>query len=237
MFSMLKLPSHREQHATGRTGWLRASVLGANDGLVSTASLILGVASAGADRGAVITAGIAGLAAGAMSMAAGEYVSVSSQRDAERADLARETRELQDDPEGEMAELAGIYEDRGLSPELSRQVAEELSKGDVLAAHAREELGITDYAQARPMQAAVASALSFAVGAMLPLLAVLPPYGQAARIWVTVAVTLVGLVLLGAVGAMLGKAPVLRAAARVVFWGAAAMAITSLIGALVGTAV
>jgi VIT1/CCC1 family predicted Fe2+/Mn2+ transporter len=158
MFAMLKPPSHREHHATGRTGWLRASVLGANDGLVSTASLILGVASAGADRGAVITAGIAGLAAGAMSMAAGEYVSVSSQRDAERADLARETRELQDDPEGEMAELAGIYEARGLSPELSWQVAEELSKGDVLAAHARDELGITDYAQARPMQAAVASA-------------------------------------------------------------------------------
>lgn len=231
------LPSHLEQHATGRTGWLRAAVLGANDGLVSTASLVLGVAASGADRGVVITAGIAGLVAGSMSMAAGEYVSVSSQRDAERADIARETQELADDPEGELDELAGIYEERGLSPELAREVAEELSKGDVLSVHAREELGITDYAKARPLQAAVASALSFAIGALLPLLAVLPSYGQAERIWVTVVVTVIGLIILGAAGAMLGKAPVLRASARVLFWGVAAMAITSLIGSLVGAAV
>lgn len=212
-------------------------MLGANDGLVSTASLVLGVASSGASQGAVITAGVAGLAAGAMSMAAGEYVSVSSQRDAERADVEREDAELRADPAGELAELAGIYEARGLSPDLSRQVAEELTERDALAAHSRDELGITDYAQARPLQAAVASAVSFAVGAALPLIAVLPPYGQAERIWVTVLVTLVGLVLLGSAGAVLGRAHVARAAARVVFWGAAAMLVTSLIGALVGTAV
>lgn len=231
------LPSHLEQHATGRTSWLRAAVLGANDGLVSTASLVLGVAASGADRSAVITAGIAGLVAGAMSMAAGEYVSVSSQRDAERSDLAREKRELADDPDSELDELAGIYEERGLSPRLAREVAEELSKGDVLAVHARDELGITDYAKARPLQAAIASALSFALGAALPLIAVLPPYGQAERIWVTVVVTIIGLIILGAAGAILGRAPVVRAAARVLFWGVAAMAITSAIGLLVGTAV
>lgn len=231
------LPSHLEQHATGRTSWLRAAVLGANDGLVSTASLVLGVAASGADRSAVITAGIAGLVAGAMSMAAGEYVSVSSQRDAERADLERERRELADDPDSELDELTGIYEERGLSPRLAREVAEELSKGDVLAVHARDELGITDYAKARPLQAAIASALSFALGAALPLIAVLPPYGQAERIWVTVVVTIIGLIILGAAGAILGRAPVVRAAARVLFWGVAAMAITSAIGLLVGTAV
>jgi len=231
------LPSHLEQHATGRTSWLRAAVLGANDGLVSTASLVLGVAASGADRSAVITAGIAGLVAGAMSMAAGEYVSVSSQRDAERADLERERRELADDPDSELDELTVIYEERGLSPRLAREVAEELSKGDVLAVHARDELGITDYAKARPLQAAIASALSFALGAALPLIAVLPPYGQAERIWVTVVVTIIGLIILGAAGAMLGRAPVVRAAARVLFWGVAAMAITSAIGLLVGTAV
>ncbi len=228
---------HHEGHATGRAGWLRAAVLGANDGLVSTASLILGVASAGASRGGVITAGVAGLVAGAMSMAAGEYVSVSSQRDSERADLVREQRELDADPQGEPEELSGIYEERGLSPALARQVAEELSNGDALSAHARDELGITDYAAARPLQAAVASALSFAVGAIIPLAAVLPPYGTAARIWVTVVVTVLGLMALGAAGAILGKAPVLRASARVLFWGVAAMAVTSLIGALVGAAV
>lgn len=237
--ALFRLPrtQHEEKHATGRSGWLRAAVLGANDGLVSTASLILGVASAGASRGSVITAGIAGLAAGAMSMAAGEYVSVSSQRDSERADLAREERELADDPVGELDELTDIYEGRGLSAPLARQVAEELSRGDALAAHARDELGITEYAAARPLQAAVASALSFAVGAAIPLIAVLPPYGAAARIWVTVLVTMLGLIALGAAGAILGKAPVLRASARVLLWGVAAMAVTSLIGALVGAAV
>jgi VIT1/CCC1 family predicted Fe2+/Mn2+ transporter len=227
---------HQEAHATGRAGWLRAAVLGANDGLVSTASLILGVASAGASRGSVITAGVAGLVAGAMSMAAGEYVSVSSQRDSERADLVREQRELDADPIAELEELTGIYEERGLSPALAREVAEELSNGDALAAHARDELGITDYAAARPLQAAVASAFSFAVGAIIPLIAVLPPYGPTARVWVTVVVTVLGLIALGAAGAILGKAPVLRASARVLFWGVAAMAVTSLIGALVGTA-
>jgi VIT1/CCC1 family predicted Fe2+/Mn2+ transporter len=185
----------------------------------------------------VITAGVAGLVAGAMSMAAGEYVSVSSQRDSERADLVREQRELDADPQGELEELSGIYEERGLSPALARQVAEELSNGDALSAHARDELGITDYAAARPLQAAVASALSFAVGAIIPLAAVLPAYGTAARIWVTVVVTVLGLMALGAAGAILGKAPVLRASARVLFWGVAAMAVTSLIGALVGAAV
>ncbi len=231
------LPFHAELHTTDRTGWLRAAVLGANDGLVSTASLVLGVAAAGGSRGAVITAGIAGLAAGAMSMASGEYVSVSSQRDAERADLARERRELEEDPDGELAELAGIYEERGISPALAQQVAEELTAGDVLAAHARDELGLAEDALARPVQAAVASAVAFSVGAVLPLLAVMPNYGSASRIWAIVAVTLVGLVVLGAAGAVLGRAPKVRASLRVVMWGTAAMLVTSLIGLAVGAAV
>lgn len=229
--------SHSEGHTTDRTGWLRAAVLGANDGLVSTASLVLGVAAAGGSRGAVITAGIAGLAAGAMSMASGEYVSVSSQRDAERADLVREQRELDKDPDGEMAELAGIYEARGISPALAKRVAQELTAGDVLAAHARDELGLAEDDLARPVQAAVASAVSFSVGAILPLLAVMPDYGSAARIWAVVIVTLIGLVVLGAAGAVLGRAPKVRASLRVVLWGAAAMLVTSLIGLAVGAAI
>lgn len=229
--------SHSEGHTTDRTGWLRAAVLGANDGLVSTASLVLGVAAAGGSRGAVITAGIAGLAAGAMSMASGEYVSVSSQRDAERADLVREQRELDKDPDGEMAELAGIYEARGISPALAKRVAQELTAGDVLAAHARDELGLAEDDLARPVQAAVASAVSFSVGAILPLLAVMPDYGSAARIWAVIIVTLIGLVVLGAAGAVLGRAPKVRASVRVVLWGAAAMLVTSLIGLAVGAAI
>lgn len=229
--------SHSEGHTTDRTGWLRAAVLGANDGLVSTASLVLGVAAAGGSRGAVITAGIAGLAAGAMSMASGEYVSVSSQRDAERADLVREQRELDKDPDGEMAELAGIYEARGISPALAKRVAQELTAGDVLAAHARDELGLAEDDLARPVQAAVASAVSFSVGAILPLLAVMPDYGSAARIWAVIIITLIGLVVLGAAGAVLGRAPKVRASVRVVLWGAAAMLVTSLIGLAVGAAI
>lgn len=229
--------SHSEVHTTDRTGWLRAAVLGANDGLVSTASLVLGVAAAGGSHGAVITAGIAGLAAGAMSMASGEYVSVSSQRDAERADLVREQRELDQDPDGEMAELASIYRARGISPALAKRVAEELTAGDVLAAHARDELGLAEDDLARPVQAAVASAVSFSVGAILPLLAVTPDYGSAARIWAIVIVTLIGLVVLGAAGAVLGRAPKVRASLRVVLWGAAAMLVTSLIGLAVGAAI
>ena len=231
---MALLPSHGELHTTGRTGWLRAAVLGANDGLLSTASLVLGVAAAGGDRSALLTAGIAGLAAGAMSMASGEYVSVSSQRDAERADLARE---LEDDPEGELDELADIYEARGISPALARQVAEELSEGDRLVVHARDELGLDQNALARPIQAAVASAVSFSVGAMIPIVVCLPSYDSTARIWTIVVATIIGLILLGAVGARLGRAPLFRASARVVMWGVAAMAVTSAIGALVGTAV
>lgn len=234
---MALLPSHGELHTTGRTGWLRAAVLGANDGLLSTASLVLGVAAAGGDRAALLTAGIAGLAAGAMSMASGEYVSVSSQRDAERADLAREAQELEDDPEGELDELADIYEARGISPALARQVAEELSEGDRLVVHARDELGLDQNALARPVQAAVASAMSFSVGAIIPIIVCLPSYGSTARIWTIVVATIIGLILLGAVGARLGRAPLFRAAARVVMWGVAAMAVTSAIGVLVGTAV
>ena len=227
---------HPERHLSHRTGWLRAAVLGANDGILSTASLVLGVAAAGASRSAIVTAGVAGLVAGAMSMAAGEYVSVSSQRDTERADLARETRELEETPEAELDELAGIYQARGLSEPLARQVAEELSRGDRLRVHARDELGFDVDALARPFQAAWTSALSFAAGAAIPLLAIaLAPAG--ARIAVAIAVTLVALAGLGVAGARLGGAPILRAAGRVVLGGAFAMGITMAIGALVGTAV
>ncbi|MGD9572968.1 MAG: VIT family protein [Thermoleophilia bacterium] len=225
-----------ERHLSHREGWLRAAVLGANDGILSTAGLVLGVASSGASVAAIATAGLAGAAAGALSMAAGEYVSVSSQRDAERADLALERRELAEDPEGEMEELAEIYEGRGLDPGLAHEVAEELSRGDTLAAHARDELGIDTKHMARPFQAAWSSAVSFTLGAALPLVAILAT-PEAARIPVTVVVTLVALAILGAVGARLGGAPVGRAALRVAAWGAVAMALTSAIGAAVGTAV
>jgi VIT1/CCC1 family predicted Fe2+/Mn2+ transporter len=211
-------------------------VLGANDGIVSTASLVLGVAASGASRDAIVTAGIAGLMAGALSMAAGEYVSVSSQRDAEEADLRLEARELSADPRGELRELAEIYESRGLSPELAMEVASSLSRGDALAAHARDELGQAEQGRARPLQAAWASALSFAVGAILPLLAIgVTP--ASARVAICVGVTLLALALLGDTGARLGGAPRLRATLRVLVWGALAMAATAAIGALVGTAV
>src|SRR4051794_28228426 len=224
-----------ETHLSHRSNWLRAAVLGANDGIVSTASLILGVASSGASRAAIVTAGTAGLVAGALSMAAGEYVSVSSQRDAEQADLTVEERELRDDPEGELRELGLIYERRGLAPELAAQVADALTVHGALEAHARDELGLDEQRLARPLQAAWASALSFSVGAALPLLSVaLTPAG--ARIPVTVAVTLLALGLLGDLGARLGGAPRGPATVRVVVWGAIAMAITVGIGALVGTA-
>jgi len=225
----------KERHLSHRSAWLRASVLGADDGILSTASLVLGVAAAGSGRSAIVTAGIAGLVAGAMSMAAGEYVSVSSQRDVERADLALELRELEESPREELEELAGIYRERGLSDALAWQVAQELSSGDRLAVHARDELGFDLDNLARPRQAALASAISFASGAVLPLVAI--AFAPAsARVAVAIVVTLVALAALGAVGAHLGGAPKLPAVARVMFWGAAAMAVTMGIGALIGTA-
>jgi VIT1/CCC1 family predicted Fe2+/Mn2+ transporter len=226
--------SRREVHLSHRSNWLRAAVLGANDGILSTASLVLGVAASGASGAAIVTAGSAGLVAGALSMAAGEYVSVSSQRDAEQADIRLEARELHRDPGGELRELAGVYEQRGLPPALANEVAATLSRGGALAAHARDELGLDEARRARPFQAAWTSALSFAAGAALPLLAVaVTPDG--ARVAVTVAVTLTALALLGDLGARLGGAPRIRATIRVLAWGAVAMAITAGIGTLVGT--
>ena len=230
------MPVRSEGHLSHRGGWLRAAVLGANDGILSTAGLVLGVAAANASTSAIATAGIAGLVAGALSMAAGEFVSVSSQRDVELADLSLERRELEEDPEGELRELAAIYQGRGLSPGLAQRVAEELSAGDRLAVHARDELGFDEDDLARPVQAAWSSAVSFSIGAALPLLAItLTPSGI--RISFTVIVTLIALAALGAVGARLGGAPLMRAAVRVSAWGAVAMALTYAIGALVGTAV
>jgi VIT1/CCC1 family predicted Fe2+/Mn2+ transporter len=227
---------HSEGHLSHRGGWLRAAVLGANDGILSTAGLVLGVAAANASTSAIATAGIAGLVAGGLSMAAGEFVSVSSQRDVEVADLALERRELEEDPEGELRELAGIYRERGLSAELAQQVALELSAGDRLAVHARDELGFDEGMMAKPLQAAWSSAISFSLGALVPLLAItLMPKGI--RVWATVLITLAALAALGAAGARLGGAPLLRAAARVSMWGAVAMALTYAIGALVGTTV
>jgi VIT1/CCC1 family predicted Fe2+/Mn2+ transporter len=226
--------SRPEVHLSHRSNWLRAAVLGANDGIVSTASLVLGVAASGASGAAIVTAGIAGLVAGALSMAAGEYVSVSSQRDAERADIRLEERELRSDPQGELRELAGFYEQRGLPPALASEVALALSSRGALQAHLRDELGLDERRLARPFQAAWASALSFSAGAALPLLAVAAtPAG--ARVAATVVVTLVALGLLGDLGARLGGAPRRHATVRVLAWGAAAMAITAGIGALVGS--
>ena len=227
---------HSEGHLGHRGGWLRAAVLGANDGILSTAGLVLGVAAADSSTSAIATAGLAGLVAGALSMAAGEFVSVSSQRDVELADLNLERRELAEDPEGELRELAAIYEGRGLSAELAQRVAEELSGGDRLAVHARDELGIEQDTLARPLQAAWSSAVSFSLGAALPLLAITLT-STGIRIPFTVIVTLIALAALGAVGARLGGAPLLRAALRVSTWGAVAMALTYAIGALVGTSV
>lgn len=228
--------SHPERHAVSRIGWLRAAVLGANDGIVSTASLLLGVAAAGAQRDAILLAGAAGLVAGAMSMAAGEYVSVSSQSDTERADLARETRELAEQPEAERAELIAIYEARGVDHVTAMSVADQMMARDALGAHARDELGLTETATARPLQAAMASALTFAVGAALPLLVVVlaPPELLPAMI---VASSLVLLAGLGVLGAWAGKAPIGPSVLRVTFWGALAMAMTAAIGKLAGTVV
>jgi VIT1/CCC1 family predicted Fe2+/Mn2+ transporter len=226
--------SRPEVHLSHRSNWLRAAVLGANDGILSTASLVLGVAASGASGTAIVTAGVAGLVAGALSMAAGEYVSVSSQRDAEQADLRLEQRELSRDPSGELSELAGIYERRGLAPALARDVALALSRRGALEAHARDELGLDEARLARPFQAAWTSALSFSSGAALPLVAVAVTPASA-RVAATVVVTLVALALLGDLGARLGGAPRRRATLRVVAWGAVAMAVTAGIGAVVGT--
>jgi vacuolar iron transporter family protein len=228
--------SHRERHRTGSIGWLRAAVLGANDGIVSTASLVLGVAAAHATHADVMVAGIAGLAAGAMSMAAGEYVSVRSQADSEDAALALEKRELETDSEGEHNELTAIYEQRGLDPDLARQVAEQLMLHDALGAHARDELGLSEVLGARPIQAALTSAASFAVGAAMPLLAAFA-VSDRMLIGVVSATSLAFLAVLGGLAAKVGGAPVGTAALRVTFWGALAMAITAGVGALFGTAV
>lgn len=225
---------HVERHRTHRVGWLRAAVLGANDGIVSTASLVLGVAAAGATVADVLVAGVAGLVAGAMSMAAGEYVSVSSQADTETADLARERKELATSPRQEHAELAAIYVSRGLDASLADEVATQLMRHDALGAHARDELGISATLAARPVQAALASAATFAVGATLPLLLVLLPVGSLT--WSVGGGSLACLAALGSVAARAGGAPIAKAAARVTFWGALAMALTAGVGALFGVA-
>lgn len=233
---MSRLKSHTENHLVDRIGWLRAAVLGANDGIVSTASLIVGVAAASAKSSDILIAGVAGLVAGAMSMAAGEYVSVSSQSDTERADLARESKELTDDLDFEREELAQIYVKRGVDHDLAVRVADQLMAKDALGAHARDELGISEITTARPVQAAFTSAATFAIGAAMPLLMVLiSPVSS--LIPVVTAASLAFLALLGAIGAQAGGADILRATARVTFWGALAMALTAGIGALFGTVV
>lgn len=227
---------HHEKHKTQKTGWLRAAVLGANDGIVSTASLIVGIAASGSDHQTILLAGVAGLVAGAMSMAAGEYVSVSTQSDTEKADLAMEQKELLRNPHGETKELAEIYIERGLDEDLAYKVAEQLMAKDALGAHARDEIGITEAMTAQPIQAALASAASFAVGAFLPLaaamIAPLPLLG-----WIVSIASLLFLALLGAVAAKTGGAKIWKGALRVTFWSAAAMALTALVGSLFGTKV
>jgi VIT1/CCC1 family predicted Fe2+/Mn2+ transporter len=226
---------HTERHLVQRIGWLRAAVLGANDGIVSTASLIVGVAAASQGRSEILVAGLAGLVAGAMSMAAGEYVSVSSQSDTEGADLARERQELATQPELEVEELAGLYAARGVEPALARQVATQLMAKDALGAHARDELGISEFTTARPIQAALTSAMTFAAGATLPLVtATLAP--QAAITPAVSAASILFLAILGALGAKVGGASVFKGVARVTFWGAAAMALTAGVGLLFGVA-
>ena len=233
---MSRLRTHPENHLVDRIGWLRAAVLGANDGIVSTASLIVGVASASAQPGDILIAGVAGLVAGAMSMAAGEYVSVSSQSDTEQADLARERKELSENIEFEREELAQIYVKRGVDHELARKVADQLMAKDALGAHARDELGISEITTARPVQAALTSAATFAVGASMPLLMVL--ISPESYLVPAVSVASLGfLALLGAIGAKAGGADVLKATARVTFWGALAMALTAGIGSIFGTVV
>jgi VIT1/CCC1 family predicted Fe2+/Mn2+ transporter len=227
---------HRERHLIERIGWLRAAVLGANDGIISTASLILGVAAAASPKSGILLAGIAALVAGAMSMAAGEYVSVSSQSDTEQADLARERKELRDDPKAEQEELTEIYVRRGLDRELAQWVARELMDKDALGAHARDELGISAVSAARPIQAALTSAVTFSAGAAMPLAAVILLPAQSLVLGVS-ACSLVCLAVLGAVGAQTGGAHIFRAALRVTFWGAIAMGVTAGIGLLVGKAI
>jgi VIT1/CCC1 family predicted Fe2+/Mn2+ transporter len=225
---------HRELHRTERISWLRAAVLGANDGIVSTASLIVGVAASQAGRDQILVAGVAGLVAGALSMAAGEYVSVSSQADTERADMARERQELVTAPAAEENELASIYVQRGLDPELARTVAQQLMSRDALKAHARDELGLSDELSARPFQAAFASAATFAIGAVLPVLTAMLAPSASVAIGVTV-VSLLSLAALGAVAGQIGGASAVVGAARVAFWGALAMAVTAGVGRLFGT--
>lgn len=227
---------HREFHRAGRIGWLRAAVLGANDGIISVASLVVGVAAAGASKSDVLLTGVAGLVAGAMSMAAGEYVSVQTQADTEKADMEKEKREIETEPEHELEELVGIYEDRGLDQPLARLVAEKFMKNDALGAHARDELGITEALRARPLQAAFASAVSFVSGAIIPIAAALlaPSHRVATASSVTALVTLV---ILGGTAAYAGGASVVRGAVRVAFWGALAMAFTAAVGRLVGAVI
>ena len=222
---------HAEHHRSEHAGWLRAAVLGANDGIVSVAGLVVGIAASGASHGVVLASGIAGMVAGAMSMAAGEYVSVQSQADTERADIAKETRELAEDPDSELAELTHIYVKRGLKPELAHQVAVQLTAHDALGSHARDELGITETLRARPLQAALASAGAFAVGSLLPIAAVLlaPPTQLQP---VAIATTLIALSVSGALAAWTGGASIARGAVRVVFWGALAMGAAGVVGRL-----
>jgi len=233
---MSRLNRHPESHLVSRIGWLRAAVLGANDGIVSTASLIVGVAAAASAHSDILIAGIAGLVAGAMSMAAGEYVSVSSQSDTEQADLARERKELAENVEFEVDELADMYVGRGVEPSLARQVAQQLMAKDALEAHARDELGISEFTTARPVQAALTSAATFAAGAAMPLVMVLITPLSLLVPLVSLS-SLIFLGVLGAIGAMAGGANIVRATARVTFWGALAMALTAGIGKLVGTVV
>lgn len=227
---------HDEHHRSRRIGWIRATVLGANDGIVSIASLIVGVAAADPSRSAVLTAGAAGLAAGALSMAVGEYVSVSSQRDTERSDVAMERRELAMNPSSELEELTRIYQHRGLEPTLASEVARQLTEHDALGAHVRDELGITEAAQARPLQAAGSSAASFLVGGALPLLGAIVASSDA-RFWIVAAATLLALALLGMFGARVGGAPQAPAALRIVVLGTVALLVSAAIGAAVGTIV
>lgn len=222
---------HREDHRSERAGWLRAAVLGANDGIISVAGLVVAVAASGASQATILTSGIAGVVAGAMSMAAGEYVSVQSQADIQYADIVKETRELAEDPDNELFELTGIYTRRGLAPQLARQVAEQLTAHDALATHARDELGITEALRARPLQAALASAAAFALGSALPIAAVLlAPAGRVAA--VTIAATIASLFVSGGLAAYVGGASITRGALRVTFWGALAMAAAWLVGHL-----
>ncbi len=227
---------HEETHAVTRIGWMRAAILGANDGIVSTASLIAGVAAAGATPSSILVTGTAGLVAGAMSMAAGEYVSVSSQLDAEKSDVELEKRHLAADPEFELEELTQIYQERGLDRALAEQVAVQLTAHDALDTHLRDELGMTDAMAARPVQAAAASAASFTAGAALPLATVLVDQGNSLP-WTVSAASLIFLAILGALGARAGNAPMLRPVVRVTFWGAMAMAVTIAIGSLLGTTI